>query len=116
MFLLLQNSATAIWLNPEYNFKADLRKEESVHRTPDGSMYRYKWGEYDRWKFGLRWVSENDKYQLNTWYTNNTALLFSVDSGITVNSVYIVNKELPIGEYEKPYMDQYKGTLELETY
>ena len=47
------NSATAIQLSPEYDFKDAKKLIESKHRTLSGRQYDYKWGEYEHFEFSL---------------------------------------------------------------
>jgi len=112
------SSADAIQLYPEYDYAPDLRKIETVMRTPSGRMWAYKWGDYHRWKFTVNYVPVADAAVVNSWYDTNTELLFFVTSGSAteVNSVMLRGKSRPLIGYNKPYNDQMRGKIQLETY
>jgi len=114
IFELGINSATAITLEPEFDYKDSLTKLEQIHRLQNGDMYRYKTGAYDKFKFKLRYFSSSDASIVNSWWESNTELMFWIDSD--VSSVMLTNKSKPVGQYQKPYTDLMQGTIELEGY
>ena len=113
----LTDSIAAVVVQPEYDIKCTCKKIESQHRTTNGKKFVYKWGDYYAASMSVRWVSEADKLQLNAWWKENTRLMWYPTSDTTqVESVLFVNKEAPIGAYEAPYIDQFKGKIQLESY
>lgn len=115
-YALFVDSSTSVTLEPEYDFSRDDEKIEDVHRMRDGSMFRYKWGEFDKWKFSVRYVNSSDASVINNWFKSNQQLLFMEVGATQVHSVYITNKKLPISKLIKPYDNLFEGGLELETY
>lgn len=114
--MLFPSSGNHVDLYPEWDIKDESQKIEDVHRPRSGSQYRYKWGEFFRKKFSLTDVSSSDASLVNSWWGSNTDLLFTQDSGTTVNSVHIVNGKTPLGGQMEPYDDLYEGSIELEGY
>lgn len=115
-FYLFVDSSHSLTLNPETNYKEGGKKVEDRHRVRNGAEYVYKWGDYDAWKFGVRYVNSEFKATVNSWWNTNTDLLFKSSESTQVHSVRLTNGDLPIGEYETPYTDKFAGTIELETY
>lgn len=101
---------------PEFDYTQQDRKIENVHRTRAGGRFVYKWGDYFIAKFSVRYVSSEQHAIVNSWWSENTQLLWMVDTGAIVESVQIVNRQLPIGEFILPHNDLYQGAIELETY
>lgn len=115
-WLLFPSSGNHVTLEPEWNFARRDKKEETVHRTRAGKRYTYKWGSYYAFKFGLEHVSSSTAAIVNSWWVTNTKLLFMESGGTQVFSVVLTNKELPLGQFNRPYNDHYTGTIELEGY
>lgn len=115
-FALFVNSADSITLEPEWDFEESGSKIEDMHRMRDGSLFRYKWGSFDKWKFSVMFVNSATKNTINEWFDTNQKLLFMEVGDTAVHSVYLSSKKLPIGKVIKPYTDQFRGTIELETY
>ena len=112
----LFDGTTTVSLSPEYDIKFDSRKIENSHRTRSGANYRYVWGSYKRAKFGVEFLSSSDMCVVNSWWGANVALrLFDTNSSVVVSG-YLSNGSAPIDSYIKPYTDQYKGIIELESY
>lgn len=92
------------------------RKIENRFRSKSGREYVYKFGEYNRFQFGVMFVDSSFKFTVNTWWSSNADLLFMEESGTQVFSVHITNRDQPVGGFIRPYTDLFKGKLELETY
>lgn len=113
---VLSDGSVVVSLYPEWDFERDNQKMEDVHRSRSGRMYRYKWGEFQRVKFGIEHLSSSDMTKINSWWGANTALrLFDTGSTVVISG-YLTNKGLPIGEYMEPYDNEFGGTIELESY
>ncbi len=115
------DSATAITLYPEFDYKYTKIKDESVHRSRGENLdlTKYKWGSYDKFTFSLNYVPDSDSQQINEWWLDNTDLIFFiVDSAgdCTPYDVQINNKKYPFRSTNIPYIDQWKGNLILESY
>lgn len=115
-YRLFVDSSTGVSLDPTYEFERRDTKVEDQHRTRSGARYVYKWGQYAKFKVPVEFVSSADASQVNSWWGANTKLLFKNESDSTVFSVQIVNKNLPMGEYQQPYDDLFNGVIELEGY
>ena len=111
-------SATAIQLRPEYDYSDGKKIIESRSRTPVGTQYSYKWGDYEQFEFSLNYVSEANASIINSWWDSRAELLFFVTSGSStdVYSVMIANTDKPLDGYNKPYDSYRKGKITLETY
>jgi hypothetical protein len=115
-FVLQANSNSQVFLEPEYDFSKSTAKIENVHRTRAGSRYVYKWGEYTRFKFSLRFINSADMSTLNEWWSTNAQLEFYEEGTLDITSCQISNATLPIDKFIAPYMDRFKGKIELEEY
>lgn len=112
--MLFPSSSSHVDLYPEWDIKRETTKFESVHRTRSSKRTVYKWSEFDRWVLSLKDVTSSDASLINGWWSSNTELQFTTDSGTTVSSVQLVNKKMPLGSYTEPYDDLYEGKIELE--
>lgn len=110
------DSSNGVSLYPEYDFKEKDKKTEVRDRTPSGAEYVYKFGSYGGRSFGVTWVDSSTKAIVNSWWVSNTALLFMREGDTAVFSCRLTNDNTPVNQLMKPYHDQWKGTIELETY
>lgn len=112
------SSADAVTLYPDYDYFGGQKQIRSEHRSRSGKLRVYKWGDYDRFKFGLNWVPASDASLVNSWWDTNTKLLLFItsDTATEVHSCMIMNDETPLGSYNEPYVDYYKGAITLEGY
>ena len=117
-FQLGISSADAITLIPEEDFRNAKSQIRNEHRTRGGRLYVYKWADYRKINFALDLIPAADAATINSWWDTNTELLFFVnsDTETEVFSVLIMNEESPLPQYRFPYVEYYKGKLELETY
>jgi hypothetical protein len=113
---LFVDSSTGVTLYPEWDYRESYRKIEDRHRTRSGREYVYKWGEYRQIKFSVEHLSSADQCTVNSWWSGNENLLFKLESSTDITSCRLVNKSKPIDKRIEPYMDEYKGKIELETY
>jgi hypothetical protein len=112
------DSSDAIQLYPEYDYKDPEKLIESSHRTLGGREYHYKFGDYRRFEFTVKFVPLSAANVVNSWYNARSELLFFVtsDSTTDVYSVMIMNNESPLSKFEKPYITYKSGKIILETY
>ena len=115
------DSANAIEIYPGYDYKPDIIKDESTHRSRGENldMTIYKWGSYNKFEFSLEFVPDSNHQIINEWWEDNTSIVFfRVDSAGDCDAydVKIRNKSLPLATPQKPYIDQYNGKLILEEY
>lgn len=111
------NSISSVFcVDPEYDFVADEKKNSVSDRTRGGDRFTYHNGVFNIFKFSIRYVSDQDKVVLNSWWINNTSL-YLIDG---VNSNYypvkIMNSEPPIDSLEHPYVNLWRGIINLESY
>lgn len=112
----ISSDREALRVEPDFGYAPGGAKEESVHRTPDGSRYNYRWGSYRKFSVPVSWVDSEFRSSANSWWDAGTGLQWTEDAGLSVHSVKIVGAEMPIARVEAPYTDQWGGTLDLETY
>lgn len=117
-FQLGISSADAVILRPEFDYQGGRRQIASSHRTKAGRLYRYTWGDYERFQFTLDFVPASDAALVNSWWSTDTELLFFVssDTATEVHSVMITAKQTPLRRFRAPYADLYKGKILLEGY
>lgn len=113
-FMLFADSSTAVELTPEWDQVDKTTRLGVQHRTRNGGLFRYKFGEYFKLAVSLTEVASADASQINSWWGGTADLLWTADSGSTVTSCQIFNKEKPLGQYDKPYDTLFKGKIELE--
>ena len=118
--------STTDTLSPELGQKIDLDIAESVkdkrtiikssHRTRgnEESLYTYLWGTYGKIDIKLEYLSTAKKTVINSWWENNTHLVYSDAQNAANYNVLIGGKSKPIDAVNKPYTNQFKGTLTLE--
>lgn len=112
------SSADAVTLYPEWAYSFGEKQVRSEYRTKSGRLDIYKWYDYKKIKIPLNWVTGSDMAVVNSWWDSNTKLLFLItsDSVTEVHSVMIMNDETPLAQFNRPYNDYYRGTIELEEY
>lgn len=110
------NLSEILAINPDYDYEEEDQKIEVVHRVKSGREYRYKFGDYGRTKFSVSYVNSEFKSICNSWWNNNADLRFVDQFGLEVMSCHLVNRKQPVGKPIKPYTNQFRGTIELETY
>lgn len=115
-FILQATSSDQVSLEPEFDYARKDTKIENIHRTRSGDRYVYKWGEYRRISFSVRFINSATTNSINDWWTENTFLEFYEEGTTDITSCQLANKTLPIGEFIKPYLTKFKGRLELEEY
>lgn len=114
---LFVDSSNSISFEPEWGMSQPDKKVQSQHRTRDGSLYTYNWGDYQQFKFNLNFVNSSDVAIVNSWWATDTELLFmDEDDATTVTSVQIMNATKPLTIRVKPYLEYTKGTINLSTY
>ena len=115
-FRLFVDSADGVTLEVEYDYKDERTKIEDKHRTRDGSQTVYKWAAWDKLSFSVRFVNSSTRDSINTWWEDNTDLLFKDENSTQVYTVRLSNDKLPISSFIKPYTDLWQGKIELEGY
>lgn len=114
------NSSFAVTLYPTFGYKADGKQNKSMLRTPDATLWEYKWGQYDKFSVPVNYVSSSDTCTINSWWGARTDLnWYQIDSANTVvqtHAVRIMNNNKPLNSLNKPYIDQFKGKIDLESY
>jgi len=117
MYILQVDSDNQIELEPEYDFTRKDAKKETALRACGGTLWVYKWGDWDQWKFGLTFINSNDASIVNSWWKSNTELQFySSNDTSDVSTVLIRNKNTPLGKMQQPYTTLFRGMIELSTY
>jgi len=115
------DSAAAIQLYPNFDYKYTKIKDEVVHRSRGENLdlTKYKWGDYDKFSFTVDWVQDSDSQQINYWWDNNTALYFFIVNSAgacDATAVQLMNSERPFQSTNPPYIDLWKGSIILESY
>ena len=116
-YLLFVTSGDHVSLEPEWNFDRKDTQVKNEHITRGGKRYVYKWGQYVKFTFGVTYVDSATASLINSWWITNTKLLFlSTSDTAHVFSVMLIANDFPIGQFQKPYMDKFKGTIDLQGY
>jgi len=113
-YFLTDNVSSVAW-NPDYSPDLGIRKDQSVHRTPSGRRFDYKWTDFISQKHKVSFVTSADAYLFNNWWLNNTPLKYTPDYDATdVSTVILAGNKLPASKFEKPYDDLFVVNILLE--
>lgn len=115
-YLLFPSSGNHVSLEPEWNFDRKDTQVKTEHRTRSGKRYVYQWGSYTKFSFGVEFVNSSTAAIINSWWITNTKLMLKSTSDAAVYSVMLVATDLPLGQFQKPYDDLFKGKIDLEGY
>lgn len=115
-FLLFPSSGNHVTLEPEWDFDRKDGKVENEHITRAGKRYVYRWGSYYKASFSLTFVNSSTAAIINSWWDSNTKLLFMESGATQIYSVMLVGKELPLGSFQKPYTNLFRGKIDLQGY
>jgi hypothetical protein len=115
-FNLYIDASNTVNFEIEYDYKRQDRQILSEHLSRSGRRYTYKWGDIQKRQFSVRFLSSATASIINSWWQNNVSLILQESGSVEVFSCKLANESSPIGQFEKPYNDQYRGTLELESY
>lgn len=115
-YRLFVDSNNGVTICPEWNYSSIDEKIQVRHKAKSGFSEVYKFGDFDAIKFDVRYVNSSDASIVNSWWESNAELLFMREGETSVFSCMIMNNRLPIGGVEKPYYNQFKGTIELGEY
>lgn len=116
--LLFPSSGNHVALEPEWDFDRKDTQVKTEHTTRSGKRFVYKWGSYCKFSFNVDLVNSSTAALINSWWITNTKLLLSATSGelAQVFSVMLIANDYPLGQFRKPYMDKFKGKIELQGY
>ena len=111
-------SLGVIEIYPEWEMRRYRKRMASEHRGKTGTLYAYTWGHYERFEIPLQNVAANKAMIINSWWRTADMFMLKIESGGVweTNSLACVNKQEPFQQFEKGYIDQMQGTLELETF
>lgn len=115
-YLLFPSSGNHVSFEPEWDFDREDAQIKTEHVTRAGKRFVYKWGSYCKFNFSVQFVSSADAALVNSWWITNTKLMFKSTSETAVYSVMLIASDLPIGQFQKPYTDMFKGRIELQGY
>jgi len=114
---ILQDTESAVTLVPDYSYKSPEIKIESKSRTRAGKLYSTKYGSYKHISFNVDYVSSATAALVNSWWETDTELLFFITSGGTTETHSVMLQgETPIGGFNAPSIEYYRGKINLETY
>ncbi len=116
MFTLFIDSYNSVSFDVEYDFRNDTKQIKSEHQSRSGRRFTYKWGEVGGRSFSVRFVSSSTAAIVNSWWSSNVSLRLQEEGTLDVFSCTLVSDTPPIGRFEKPYNDLYRGKIELEGY
>lgn len=105
-------------LHPERNLTLNDELFLGEHQTIGGANPSYKWGFNKKWKLPLEYLEENEALLINQWWQDTKPLLFTWDTSDTTAQfiVTMTNNQTPITQFNKPYHDNWRGTLELSAF
>lgn len=92
------------------------QKYESKLESQSGKQYRYTWGRRDSVRIPLTMVNCLNTIKINSYWKDESDLVYFDDRNYIVISGTITNRELPLSRHQKPLMDRWRGTINLEGY
>ena len=110
----LTDGINTVEFSPRKGYEIPEERRRSIHRTLDGTLYIYEWGQKGKYEIPLVGISKTDKEQIETWWQNITKLTFYpdlVDSPGTSLSVRIINEERPLQMMAPLWNEKFEGTL-----
>lgn len=116
-FELGTSSSDAITINPIWNYRPDMLKNEFKSRTLGAYLYKTTLGSYEKFNINTEMVTSEHMTIINSWWEDGSELLLFVtsDSITEVNSVILMNDSSPIDQFQQN-TGYFKGSLELGTY
>jgi len=92
------------------------QRHESKHESQSGKQYRYTWGHRDSATIPLAFVNCRDATLINSFWKAEEKLVYFDDENTIVVSGTITNRTLPLSVHQKPLLDRWKGSIDLEGY
>jgi hypothetical protein len=86
--LRLSDGTTVIDLTPSFDSEVSTEVIVSEARTKAGALFRYKWADFDRFKFDLERVPAIQAAQVNYWFRNNTSLSLSFGTALDIDAAF----------------------------
>lgn len=116
MFNLYIDTNNTVSFEIEYDFRAADTLIKSEHLTRSGRKFTYKWGEVQKRKFSVRFLSSGTASIINSWWSTNADVKLQESGSNEVFMCRISNDDTPISHFEKPHNDKFRGVIELESY
>lgn len=126
MSFILESLPTQ-WDNSSYDVlsitllpRRDFREMETInkaeHSTIGGRYVDFKYSEFYRFNVPLQYVQSSDALLMNEWWQNRYDITFSYSLAfdVSTHTVRITNGVQPFIDLERPYKDEYSGTLTLD--
>ncbi len=112
----LTDTSCPVVLHPEFEFQARERAIRATHRTIGGVQMVYDWAEYKAYTIPLNFVNSADAFRMNQWWRDNDILALWLDTSQDLRTVEgrLTNQEVPLGQFNEPYVDLHKGVLMFE--
>ena len=108
---------TFVMLHPQWNYQESAQVSRSLHRTLNGKLFSYKWGNFARISLPLQFVPPDVGAVLEQWWRDDERLLFRMDTDKTRNGIVcLIGGELSPLPYQEAGNPAYrKGNLLLES-
>jgi hypothetical protein len=84
--LRLSDGTTVIDLTPSFDSKVATEVIVSDARTKAGSLFRYKWADFNTYGFDLERVPFKDGRLVNDWHKNNSSLSLSFGTALDIDA------------------------------
>lgn len=117
-FKLWDGSSNSVILLPDFNYKKETEQVADTTRSKDGSLYRFKYGDYTTFKLEVPFIDTSLASTVNSWFEVQQLCQFEISSGggAEVNSVMFINDSSPFDGFSTPDGLYMSGKLELSTY
>lgn len=111
------NVTTDIVLKPTWDYETNRTLNKVTTETIEGRLANYVWSDYYSFKVPIEFLCTSDTSMINEWWEDGSNLRFTDASSDASRyfSVKITNLEQPFSMLMKPYNNQYRGVLILET-
>lgn len=106
------------WINiyPERSASENYALSKSTHTSLVGKRSTYIWHKSGAWELPIRYMPNSTAQLVNWWWEKNFNLLFTWNSSDTSQTFVtrLVNQGRPFQQLERPYNNEWQGTLQLE--
>jgi len=110
----LSDGVTDVDFDPIEGYEVPESRRRTTHKTLDGSLYVYEWGNKRRDEVPVIAIEKTDADQFNEWWQDMTELKYYYDYENNPSSyvtVVIINETQPLQMMTMEWQDKYYGTL-----
>ena len=122
VFDLYYNVSSVVVLSPQMEASTRLRQVMDSGVSRYGRRLNYSWAGVWAQDLPVVYVTAGERLAINSWWSSRSQLTFrqydstSGSGAATDRACFISNRFMPISKLMSPYIDLYRGKLELDIY